>query len=106
MCSYRWSHQSPTLRSWVVPLTLSFDCGLDTPIPTFCAWIAVENKMATSTLEPPVITRLFFMINKVHNVRTFGGSVVAECLFDTEQSQEYLAQPYQIMLQTPIAPSY
>jgi hypothetical protein len=49
----------------VVPLTLSFDCGLDTPIPTFCAWIAVENKIATSTLEPPVIIELFFMINKV-----------------------------------------
>jgi hypothetical protein len=32
--------------------------------------------------------------------------MVAECLFDTEQSQEYLAQPYQIMLRAPIAPSY
>jgi hypothetical protein len=62
--------------------------------------------MATSTLEPPVIIGLFFMFNKVHNFRTFCGSVVAQCLFDTEQSQDYLAQPYQIMLQTPIAPSY
>jgi hypothetical protein len=44
----------------VVPLTLSLDCGSDTPIPTFCAWSAVEHKMATSTLMPPLIIWIIF----------------------------------------------